>query len=148
LIQLNLTQIATNGPCACTVNAYAGLVWWFPQPLYQEIASISTITINDTQSYTLIPITDTLDVGQAILTDDVTYILTETWDDTMNQTVLNYIASTPPLPPAASTAVITISEVAQGPNSTFGADELNALYTGAPEATFAIPGASGTQWIA
>jgi hypothetical protein len=89
-----------------------------------------------------------MDVDQAILTADVTYILTDLWDDTMNQTMEQYVASTPPLPPAASTAVITISEVIQGPTTTFGADELGSLFTGAQPATFAVPGPSGSQWVA
>ena len=147
-IPLNQTVVASNITCSCTVNAFAGLDWWYPSNIFQAIASISTIALNGTNAYSLVPLQTSIDVDDQLLSAGVLYTLTETFDDTQNSSVFAYVATTPPLPQAFSTATITISDVAPGPTSTFGLDQYGTLFTDPPTPTFAVPGATGNDYVA
>lgn len=73
-----------------------------------------------------------------------TFIYTETFDETQNSTVGDYLYTTLPPPTAATTSVTTISDVLPPPSGTFGLDVLQALDRDPGVPTFAVPGATGT----
>jgi len=96
----------------------------------------------------MVPLQTSLNVDAEILSANVVYTLTETYDIYFNTSLFGYIASTPPLPPAASTVVMTISDIAPAPSTTFGLDQLVLLNVNPPTPTFAIPGATGDEYVA
>jgi hypothetical protein len=96
----------------------------------------------------LVPLQTSINIDEQVASAGVLYTLTETYDDYFNSSVFAYIATTPPLPPAYSTAVITISDVAPAPSGTFGLDQFATLFVDPPIPTFAVPGAAGNDYVA
>lgn len=137
-----------NEGCGCTVNAVAGLAWWYPQTLYDTIVKFGTVTAGDDgeQSYYVskyYPLS--LDISSYIQSLGTTYILTSTWDPTQNSTVEGFLASAVPNPPAAVTVIETVSEVKTNlPTGTFGGDVYNSLFVQAATPTYTAPGVGGT----
>jgi hypothetical protein len=140
--------MASDPFCACTINAVAGLAWWFPMNILQATSSIQTIPLNGSTVYSMVPVQTSLNVDAEILSADVVYTLTETYNADFNTSLFGYFASTPPLPPAASTVVMTVSAVGPAPSTTFGVDELVFLNIDMPTPTFAVPGATGDEYVA
>jgi hypothetical protein len=147
-LPINHTRIASDSFCACTVNALAGLAWWFPINLLQATSSIQTIRLNGSTVYSMVPMQTSLNVNAAILSAEVVYTFATTYNTYFNTSLFGYVASTPPLPPAASTVVMTFSDVAPAPSTTFGMDQLIFLNIDMPTPTFAVPGATGDEYIA
>jgi hypothetical protein len=109
---------------------------------------LSTIQLNGTSSFTLVPAQTSINIADQILSDGATFLLTETFDPVQNMTVEDFIFTTLPPPQAASTSIITISDVAPAPNGTFGSDFLGEMFTDPPIPTVAIPAATGTAFVA
>jgi hypothetical protein len=99
--------------------------WWFPANVYLDVASISTITLNGSSSYTAVLLSTFTDINDQLSQE--TFMFTEYLDPVAGTTVDDYIFTTLPPPIAASTSITTISDISALPTGTFGIDELNAL---------------------
>ncbi|KIW02634.1 hypothetical protein, variant [Verruconis gallopava] len=122
----NATGSANGSSCGgCVVNAQGFVDWWFPSNIFLDIASISTITLNGTASYTAVPLSTWTNLNDQLTQD--TFIYTEYLDPVASTTVEDYIFTTLPPPIAASTSVTTISDVNPLPNGTFGSSQLNMI---------------------
>jgi hypothetical protein len=138
-----------NATCGgCTINAQAGLDWWYPANIYQAIASVTTLTLNGTTAFSLRPAQTSIDVADEIAANGATFILTESYDPVADTTVDDYIFTTLPPPQAAETSIITISDVRAPPNTTFGDDFLGDMYTDPGIPSVVIPAATGTAFVA
>jgi hypothetical protein len=131
-----------DAPCECTINANAGLDFWFPVTLSNAIARIATYYPDSGgPSYSLVSSTASYDVKLNLLAAGVSFQYTRTYNTARNSTVDNYIAVTPPPPPAASTVFTTISSIAPNPpNGTFGTVKYQQLFTRAATPTYTVPG--------
>jgi hypothetical protein len=128
------------------VNAQANVEWWFPANVYLDVASISTITLNGSSSYTAVPLSTWTDINDQLSQD--TFIYTEYLDPVDSTTVQDYIFTTLPPPIAASTSITTISDINPLPTGTFGIDELNDLNADPAIPSITVPDAIPTPIIA
>ncbi|KAF2671391.1 hypothetical protein BT63DRAFT_438839 [Microthyrium microscopicum] len=143
----NGTKVSTNGgngrgdeddgntDCDCTVNAVAGLVWWFPETMYDIIARVVTTFDGDEDLYSLTYYpTSTINIADAIDSLDITYTSIE------NEYTTGYIMTTLPPPVAHSTAVSTVYQIAPNAsgNSFFDAEQRQSILTLPPDPTYTI----------
>jgi hypothetical protein len=128
-----------GGRCDCTVNAAAGLVWWYPKHIKNAIGSVVPMAKNGTTSYSIIRATTTFDLKEAIESAGAYVSYGNSWNAAENRTDFFVSAITPPPPLAASTVFSTISAVQSNiPTGVFGSEQKMNLFTSPPIPTYVV----------
>ncbi|EKG12387.1 hypothetical protein MPH_10504 [Macrophomina phaseolina MS6] len=140
----------SNGSCGCTVNVRdAEIGYWYSLDQYYQIVTFYSKTSGSRLTWDYVTATTTFDLVQSVQDGLVSYEITSAWDPYLNQTTIDFVAITLPMPAAATTTVSSLSEVLPIPTTPLTQENiLDDLYTEPPPASVAFTGASSTVFVA
>lgn len=125
----------------CTINAAAGLVWWYPDALYNVIGSMTTkINANRTAYSLVLPTTGTFDIDRALQSAGASMSFGARWDSMHNTTEYFGTMITLLPPEAALTMFTSVTSVLPIPSTTFESRPKGGWFTEAPNPTYLVPG--------
>ncbi|KAH7055964.1 hypothetical protein B0J12DRAFT_569077, partial [Macrophomina phaseolina] len=134
----------------CTVNVRdAEIGYWYSLDQYYQIVTFYSKTSGSRLTWDYVTATTTFDLVQSVQDGLVSYEITSAWDPYLNQTTIDFVAITLPMPAAAATTVSSLSEVLPIPTTPLTQENiLDDLYTEPPPASVAFTGASSTVFVA
>lgn len=141
---------SSNGTCGCTVNVRgAEIGYWYSLDQYYQIVTFFTTSSGTQFSWGYVTATTTFDLVESVQEGLVDYQITSAWDPYLNQTTIDFIAITRPMPAAATTTITSLNEFLPIPTTPLTQQNLlDDLYTEPPPPSVAFTGPSSTVFVA
>lgn len=141
---------SSNGTCGCTVNVRgAEIGYWYSLDQYFDIVTFFSIASGTGVTWEYQTATTTFNLVKSVQDGLMSYDLTSAWDPATNQTTWDLFAITLPMPAAATTTVMSMTEYSPIPSTPLTQQNIiDSLWSDLPPASVAFTGPSSTVFVA
>ncbi|OJD30182.1 uncharacterized protein BKCO1_6500043 [Diplodia corticola] len=141
---------SSNGTCGCTVNVRnAEIGYWYSLDQYFQLATFYSTSVGTGVTWGYQMATTTFDLIESVQEGLVSYDVTSAWDPATNQTTYDFFSVTLPMPAAATTTIMSLTEYSPVPTTPLTAQNIvDSLWIDLPPASVALTGPSSTVFVA